>query len=100
MFFRIVMGMVPSLQSDDFLTQHRTSSRIKPKTFDNFASVNVIDKSIKKKFYVVPDAKTNQYKHSFFRKTVIEWNGLNETEVQSETVESFKAKLGLSSQID
>jgi hypothetical protein len=41
----------------------------------------------------VPSATTEIYKHSFFPRTVKDWNTLTESAVSSKTVEGFKAAI-------
>ena len=43
--------------------------------------------------FVIENSRTEQLKHSFFVKTVVEWNHLDTEVVRAETVESFKEAL-------
>jgi len=42
---------------------------------------------------VPPEAKSEQYKNSFFVRTAIDWNNLEDNIVQSKTTEDFKTAI-------
>ena len=39
--------------------------------------------------YIVSTAHTDQFRNSFYVKTVVDWNKLNKTQVQAETITDF-----------
>ena len=43
----------------------------------------------------IPPSRTNQYKHSFFVRTDVDWNHLDENIVSAEKLESFKSVLAV-----
>ena len=52
---------------------------------------NIIDRSAtnNSRCFTVPTASSNQFKNSFFIKTIIEWNQLNNLQVQAEITQEF-----------
>ena len=94
--FKVVEGLVPAMPPDQFFTKNTNRKRqIKAKKFDGCISRNIVEKSVtnNSKPYVIPKNSTEQYKQSYFVKTVSEWNHLDNAIVTSSSVEAFKAKL-------
>ena len=90
--FKIVGGMVPAINADEYFIHQRAKRHIKARQFENFQSTNIVEKSVvnSSKGYIVPNSNTEQFRNSFFVKTVIQWNHLDESVVTAETVEGFK----------
>ncbi len=91
----MVEGLVPAINPDDFLVKSKPKRKIKPKTFDNFVSANIVTNSVKdnsKALDTIP-SNTDPYKNSFFVKSILHWNQLEARIVCADTVESFKAAL-------
>ena len=42
----------------------------------------------------IPDSKTEQYKNSFFVRTVADWNKLEDTVVTADSVTAFSSAVG------
>ena len=61
----------------------------------HYISINLIDRHSvnNNRCFVIENCKTEQLKHSFFVRTVVEWNHLDTELVHAETVESFKDSL-------
>ena len=93
--FKVVEGLVPAIPSHRYLTPIRNKRRIISKTFENFATQNIVDNSVTNnaRCFVVNHAKTDIHKNSFFQKTVIDWNKLSDQQMSAPTVECFKARL-------
>lgn len=74
-----------------FLVKSKTKRIIKPTCYVDFKSTNIVNNSVKKNSKAVEttNCKSEQFKNSFFVKTVILWN-LHEEIVCAESVESFK----------
>ena len=82
--------------SDQFFTQKELNKRqIKPKTFKDCITKNVVNKSAhtNSRPYIVPRSNTDQYRYSYFVRTVEDWNHLENCTVTASTIESFKKKL-------
>ena len=93
--FKIVGGMVPAINADEYFIHQRAKRHIKARQFENFQSSNIVEKSVvnNSKGYIVPNSNTEQFRNSFFVKTVIQWNHLEESVVTAETVEGFRSAL-------
>ena len=93
--FKIAGGMVPAINSCDYLTPQKPKRRIKAKQFSDYQCSNLVDKNVtnNSRCFVVNNFGTAQFRHSFFIDSVIKWNHLPDSIVHAETVESFKAAL-------
>ena len=87
--YKVVEGLVPAINPSEYLVKS------KPKRFDNFESANIVNNSVKNnsKALETTVCNTEQYKNSFFVKSVIHWNQQDEEIVYAKTVESFKTAL-------
>ena len=92
--YKVVEGLVPAINPEYFV-KSKPKRKIKPKRFDNFESANIVNNSVKNnsKALETTACNTEQYKNSFFVKSVIHWNQLEEEIVHAKTVESFKTAL-------
>ena len=93
--YKVVEGLVPAIEPEDFLKKSRPKRKISTKKFDNFETTNIIEKQVKNntKCFNIPPSKTPQYTNFFFVKTIIDWNHLEDTIVRAPSVESFKTAL-------
>ena len=68
--FKVVEGLVPAIPSHRYPTPIRNKRRIISKTFENFATQNIVDNSVTNnaRCFVVNHAKTDIHKNSFFQK--------------------------------
>ena len=90
--------MVPAIPKETYLQPIRDQRKIKHKPFTEYVSHNMVEKYVRKnsKPYRVPEAKNSQqYKHSFFVRTIPEWNILDNEIISAGSVESFKAQLAM-----
>jgi hypothetical protein len=57
--------------------------RVQPRRFTDCVSSNIIDRQScnNSRCFIVPPAKSEQYKNSFFVKTTIEWNSLTDEQL-------------------
>ena len=94
--YKIVEEQIPALPSKDFLTPFNANKRkIIPKSFPGYQTKNVVEKYAynNTRGYIIPEARTEQYKSSFFVRTVAEWNELPEDVVRAVSVAAFSAAL-------
>ena len=93
--FKVVEGLVPAINPDEFLKSQKPKRHIKPKAYPGYKSVNIVEKhSVNNdRGFIIEQCKTDQLKNSFFVKTIIEWNHLETAVVHAETVEGFKTLL-------
>ena len=93
--FKVVEGLVPAIPPDDFLKPQKPKRQIKPTKYTDYIYKNLVDRhSVSNNMcFVIENCITEQLKHSFFVRTVVEWNHLDTELVHAETVESFKDSL-------
>ena len=94
-FFKVVEGLVPALPIENFLTKTRPKRNIKAKKFDNYNTVNIVERQVtnNSKCYTVRHCNTEQLKNSYFVSTTLAWNHLPNEVVDSKSPEVFKAKI-------
>ena len=63
-----------------------------PRVQSDFQPTNIVEKfsTNHSECFKIPDSYTEQYKNSFFVRTVSEWNQLEESHIRAETVNSFR----------
>ena len=93
--FKVVEGLVPAINPEEFLKHQKPKRQIKPKQFTGYKSSNLVEKhSVNNdRAFTIEQCKSEQLKNSFFVKTIIEWNHLETAVVHAETVEGFKTLL-------
>jgi len=97
MLFKIANDLMPALPAGDFLTRTSTERRrVRPTTYDGYESQNILQRQANNnsRCYKVPPSKTDQFRNSFFVRTVVEWNNLPDAVVQLPSPSSFAAALG------
>ena len=81
----------------DYLKKARPKRSITAKKFENYQATNIVEKQVKNntKCFDLPSNKTHQFSklNSFFAKTLINWNHLEDSVVCATSVESFKSAL-------
>ena len=96
LLYKISKGLVPSLQENSFLTKVQQNKRqIKPKLFKDYQAKNILTRQARQNnnCFQVIDATTPQRENSFFIRTVIEWNNLDQQTIDAKTPETFKKLL-------
>ena len=97
--FKIAEGTIPSLPPDKYLEPIKNKRNIKPKQFSDCVSKNIVEQYVtnnSRPFQIPPNNGSEQYKNSFFIKTIPEWNGLANNIVNAESLEAFKTRLSKS----
>ena len=91
----MVERFIPAINPDDFLVKSKPKRKIKPKTFDNFVSANIVTNAVKNNMKALDTIpyKTDPHKNSFFVKSILHWDQLEDNIVCADAVESFKAAL-------
>jgi hypothetical protein len=85
-FGRVVEGTVPALPSVNFLQPQRANKRrVQPRKFNDCVTSNIIERQACNNSicFIVPQAKTEQYKNSFFVRTTVEWNNSSDSQIKS-----------------
>merc|ERR1711963_528554 len=77
--FKIAEGLVPAIPPDLYLTPMRQKRHIKPRVFTDCETTNIVNKYVRNNTrpFIIPQSSTNTYTHSFFIRTIVEWNSLN-----------------------
>ena len=72
--FKVVERLVPAINPEEYLKPQKQKRRIKPRTYENFKSVNIVEKhSVNHdRGYEIEQCHSKQLKNSFFIKTIIE----------------------------
>ena len=91
-FYKVVEGLVPAMQSHDFLTPIRGKRHIKSKQHTDCVTSNIIDKQStnNSKCFKIIQCNSETYKNSFFPRIIIEWNHLDDNFVRADTVDGFR----------
>ena len=95
--YKTVKGHIPAMPPENFLTPaDRNRRRIRPTTFKDFSYDNTIARQeIRNSCGLkIPDSKTEQYRNSFFLRTVADWNKLENTVVTADSVTAFSSAVG------
>ena len=92
MLYKVVRGLVPAINADEFLIPIRNKRNIKPRVQSDFHTTNIVEKfsTNHSECFKIPNAHTEQYRNSFFVRTVSEWNQLEESHIRAEIVNSFR----------
>ena len=93
----MVAGLVPAMPSSAFFTPKPQNKRqIRAKQFKDCISTNTVQRSSSNndRTFIVPNTTCNQYRDSFFVRTVMDWNQLDNKIVTVDTVGSFKRAIG------
>ncbi|KAK7103646.1 hypothetical protein V1264_018511 [Littorina saxatilis] len=93
--FKVVRGLVPAVPPEKFIQQQKSKRQVKQrvnKDFTSSATVRNITRN-NSQCFTVECTKTPVYKYSFFTRTVIDWNNLDDNTIQSSTVNEFRGKL-------
>ena len=97
LLFKIADGSVQAIPSDKYLKPVKKSRQITPKNFDGFEYVNKVEKYVtnNSRCFKIPSTNnpTGPYSQSFFPRTVMDWNQLDDELVLAGSVDSFRAHL-------
>ena len=90
MLYKFVRGTV--INADEFLIPLRNKRHIKPRIQTDFQTTNFVQRySVNHtECFKVPDSQTDQFKNSFFVRTISDWNQLEKYQIRAETVNSFR----------
>ena len=81
MFYKVVEGLVPAIAPEDYLKEIRTTRKRKAKQYEGFETSNIIDRQTgnNSRSLELIQCKTDIRKKSFFSKTIVDWNHLEDT---------------------
>ena len=71
--YKVVEGLVPAIEPDDYLKNARPKRSITVKKFEIYQATNIIEKQVKNntKCFDIPSSKTYKFSNSIFVKTLI-----------------------------
>ena len=94
-FYKLVEGLVPAMPYQNFLTSSKPGRLVKAKKNSDFISKNPVSNFVRNndRTFNIPHYKSEQYKNSFFVKTCIEWNSLDNSVVNIKSVNSFRTTI-------
>ena len=96
LYYKVVEGLVPAIPPHKFLTPQKAGRMIRPRhSTADYITQNPVENYIRNndRCFVVPHCHTEQYKQSFFPRTTIAWNQLDNSVVHSSSTETFKTAL-------
>jgi len=61
--YKVVEGLVPAIEPDDYLKKKRPKRSITAKQFENYQATNIVEKQVKNntKCFDIPSSKTHQF---------------------------------------
>jgi hypothetical protein len=83
---------VPAIASEDFLKETRNKRKRKAIQYEGFETSNIIDRQTvnNSRAFELIQCKTDIRKNSFFSKTIVDWNHLEDSVVCAKTEEGFR----------
>jgi hypothetical protein len=83
MFYKVVEGLVLAIASEDYLKEVRNKRKRKAKQYEGFETSNIIDRQTvnNSRSFELIQFKTDIRKNSFFSKTIVDWNHLEDSVV-------------------
>ena len=92
--FKIAEGLVPAIPANR-LQLVKNKRKITAKKFINCETQNLVEQRqlCNSKCFVVPNSNSVTYKNSFFIKTIVDWNPLEEHLVTAPSLEAFRIRL-------
>jgi hypothetical protein len=95
--YKVANGLIPALPADLFLTPaSRDRRRVKPTLYTGCVTQNIITRQANNnnRCFKIPPSRTEPYRHSFFVRTIVEWNSLEDAVVQLPSPNAFSAAVG------
>ena len=96
--YKAVEGLVPAINKDDYIQPQRQRRAIRPTWFKDYEHKNIVENyaTNNSKCYTPIPAKTENFKNSFFVRTIYDWNKLDDSVINSDSVNSFRNRLSTS----
>jgi len=90
--FKVVEGSVPAIPPEDYLIPQRPKRAVRVRTFKDHITSNIFDSQVtnNSRCFRVPPSKSEPYRHSFFVRTIIDWNQLEDDIVDAPSTEAFR----------
>ena len=96
MFYKISNSLVPALPENQFISKISNKRQIKPRTFEDHVTSNITHRQarLNNNCYQIQTSNSLQRQNSFFPRTVVDWNNLDQETINAQTPEAFRHKLG------
>ena len=93
--FKVVEGLVPAIQPSEYLVPVQNKRRIRATRLGDFLTDNKIaaHQLNNSRCFITPRCNTEIYKNSYFPRTIVEWNQLEDRKVTVDNVEAFRSAL-------
>ena len=93
--FKVVEGLVPAIPASDYIVPVTHKRRIRATKHSDYVTTNTVTQYQlnNSKCFKTIRCNTDTYRHSFFPKTIAEWNQLDDSTVNKKTVETFRSAL-------
>ena len=91
----MVEGLLPAIPHENFVRHQKPGRLVRPKRDSDFVSSNIIDTYIRNndRGYNTKPCRTDQYRNSFFYRTVVDWNHLDNNTVHADSITGLKTAL-------
>ena len=96
--YKVVEGHIPVINKDDYIQPQRQRRAIRATRFKDYKHKNIVENysTNNSKRYKPIQAKTKNFKNSFFVTTIYDWNKLDDSVINSDSVNSFRNRLSTS----
>ena len=94
--FKVVEMLVRAMPPERFFTFSKPGRKIRPKRNNSLETSNIVksyNRNNKRSLEIKP-CRTSQQRNSFFLRTAVEWNHLDDSTVTLKTHPALKAKIG------
>lgn len=96
LFYKVAYGQVPAINPEDYIKPEvNTRRRTRPTRLHDYVVPENMNTQTRNHLmcFKISTGRTDQYKNTFFTRTVVDWNNLAENQVQATSVDQFR--LGL-----
>ena len=96
--YKVVEGQVSAINKDDYIQPKRQRRTIRATRFKDYEHKNIVENysANNSKCYKPIPAKTENFRNSFFVRTIYDWNKLDDSVINSGSVNSFRNRLSTS----
>ena len=98
LMYKVVERHVPAINPDHYIQPQRQRRAIRATRFTDYQHKNIVENystNNSKCFKRIP-AKTEKFKNSFFVRTVYDWNKLDDSVINTDSVNNFRKRLSTS----
>ena len=95
-FYKVVEGQIPAIPPHEYTSHQKPKRHIRARTFQDCETTIIVNSQVRNntRAVVVEHSNTEQYyRNSFFIRTAIDWNNLENSLVITKTTEEFKELL-------